>query len=400
MNGKSANKINISQVRSDTPGCRSVLHFNNAGAALMCQSVLNAVTNHLRLEAEIGGYEAATAATQAFENTYAQLARFLNCSTGEVALMENATVAWQAAFYGLARGLQPGDRILTAEVEYASNYIAFLQMAEQVGFFIETVPSTETGELDVTALESMIDERVKLIAITHVPTNGGLVNPAIEIGRIARAAQVPYLLDACQAAGQVPLDVEAIGCDMLSATGRKYLRGPRGTGFLYVRNDFLERLKPPMLDLHGAQWTEGGRYILRKDARRFENWEFNIAGQIGLGVAIEYANALGQDAIHGRIVKLADLLRKSLSSVIGITVHDIGYEKGGIVSFSTSTLDPETLKLRLREQKINCWTSRTSSTRIDMTKRGLESINRASVHYYNTEDEVERFTAAVAGLVD
>ena len=258
MNGKSTNKINISQVRTDTPGCRSVLHFNNAGAALMSQSVLNAVTNHLRLEAEIGGYEAATAANQAFDNTYAQLARFLNCSTGEVALMENATVAWQAAFYGLARGLQPGDRILTAETEYASNYIAFLQMAEQVGFFIETVPSTESGELDVTALENMIDERVKLIAITHVPTNGGLVNPAIEIGRIARAAQVPYLLDACQAAGQVPLDVEAIGCDMLSATGRKYLRGPRGTGFLYVRNDFLERLKPPMLDLHGAQWTEGG----------------------------------------------------------------------------------------------------------------------------------------------
>ncbi len=400
MNGKSANKIDISQVRTDTPGCRSVLHFNNAGAALMSQSVLNAVTNHLRLEAEIGGYEAATAANQAFDNTYAQLARFLNCSTGEVALMENATVAWQAAFYGLARGLQPGDRILTAEAEYASNYIAFLQMAEQVGFFIETVPSTESGELDVTALENMIDERVKLIAITHVPTNGGLVNPAIEIGRIARAAQVPYLLDACQAAGQVPLDVEAIGCDMLSATGRKYLRGPRGTGFLYVRNDFLERLKPPMLDLHGAQWTEGGGYTLRKDARRFENWEFNIAGQIGLGVAVEYANALGQDAIHGRIVKLADMLRKSLSSVIGITVHDIGHEKGGIVSFSTSTMDPETLKLRLREQKINCWTSRTSSTRNDMTKRGLEWINRASVHYYNTEDEVERFTAAVSGLVD
>lgn len=312
--------------------------------------------------------------------------------------MENATAAWQAAFYGLASSFRPGDRILTAEAEYASNYIGFLQMAARTGASVEMVPSTESGELDTAALENMIDERVKLIAVTHVPTNGGLINPAAAIGRVARAAGVPYLLDACQAAGQVPLDVEAIGCDMLSATGRKYLRGPRGTGFLYVRCAMLERLEPPVLDLHSASWSAPSDYTLRDDAKRFENWEFNIAGQIGLGVAVDYANRLGQDAIHARIVKLATLLRGGLGDIGGITLHDIGRDKGGIVSFSTPALDPESLKQALRADAINCSTSRITSTRLDMARRGLDVINRASVHYYNTEDEVARFCAAVARL--
>ena len=393
-----AKEIDVAAVRDDTPGTARVLHFNNAGAGLMTSQALDAVTTHLRLESEIGGYEAADAARGAFENTYAALATFLNCGTDEIALMENATVAWQAAFYGLASGFRPGDRILTAEAEYASNYIAFLQMAKKTGIGIEAVPSTETGELDVERLEVMIDDRVKLIAVTHIPTNGGLVNPAAEIGRVARAAGIPYLLDACQAAGQVPLDVEAIGCDMLSGTGRKYLRGPRGTGFLYVRKSLLDRLEPPMLDLHGASWSAPDDYTLRGDARRFENWEFNIAGQIGLGVAVDYANALGQDAIHQRIRHLSTLLRAALADVSGVTLHDIGRDKGGIVSFSCAGVSPEAVKLRLREQGINCSTSAITSTRLDMSRRHLEFINRASVHYYNTEDEVTRFCAAVAAL--
>ncbi len=388
--------IDVAAARAVTPGTAQVLHFNNAGAGLMAKPVLDAVVAHLRLEAEIGGYEAADRARDAFSNTYAALARFLNCGTEEIALMENATAAWQAAFYGLANGFRPGERILTAEAEYASNYIAFLQMAKRSGVTVEAVPSTAEGEFDVDALENMIDDRVRLIAVTHVPTNGGLVNPAAAIGRVARKAGIPYLLDACQAAGQVPLDVEAIGCDMLSATGRKYLRGPRGTGFLYVRRDMLEKLEPPMIDLHGATWTQAQGYQLRDDAKRFENWEFNIAGQIGLGVAVDYASALGQDAIHARIVKLADALRAGLADVPGVTVHDIGREKGGIVSFAAAGIDPATLKARLREDAINCSTSTVTSTRIDMTRRGIEVVNRASVHYYNTEDEVERFCRAVA----
>ena len=400
MRKKSIHELDINRLRVDTPGCEAVLHFNNAGAGLMVHLVLNAVTEHLKNEAEVGGYEAAAAARAAFENTYEALAQFLNCSTNEIALMENATVAWQAAFYGLANGFRSGDRVITGEAEYASNYIAYLQMAERTGIKIDVVPSNELGEIDVVALENMIDERVKLIAITHIPTNGGLINPAARIGKIARAASIPYLLDACQSAGQVPIDVEAMGCDMLSAAGRKYLRGPRGTGFLYVRGDFLERLEPPMPDLHGASWSERDRYILRTDARRFENWEFNVAAQIGLGVAVNYANELGQHVIQQRIVKLANLLRERLKAVPNVTVQDIGRDLGGIVSFSSLDMEPKTLMLRLRDMGINCSTSSISSTRLDMGRRGLNVINRASVHYYNTENEILRFTEAISRLVN
>ena len=218
--------IDIERARRDTPAASEVLHFNNAGAALMPAPVLQAQLRHLQLEAEAGGYEAAAAADDRIEAIYDSIARLLNADRTEIALVENATVAWDMAFYSV--GFAAGDRILTAEAEYLSNYIAFLQVARRSGAVVDVVPSDEAGELDVEALERMIDRRVKLIAITHVPTNGGLVNPAAAIGRIARAHGILYLLDACQSVGQMPIDVAAIGCDMLSATGRKYLRGPRG----------------------------------------------------------------------------------------------------------------------------------------------------------------------------
>jgi len=391
--------IDIARARAETPGTEHVLHFNNSGSSLPPLPVIDAVREHLELEARIGGYEASDAALDKQEHTYDALAQFLNCGRDDVAVVENATVGWDMAFYALAERLGPGDRLLTVEAEYASNYIAYLQTQRRRGFEIETVPSTETGEVDVAALEGMIDERVKLISITHIPTNGGLVNPAADVGRVARAHGIPFILDACQSAGQVPLDVEAIGCDVLTATGRKYMRGPRGTGFLYVRQSLLETLEPPFLDLHAATWTGVDSYEMRSNARRFENWEFYVAGKIGLGVAADYASQWGQQAVSDRIVLLAERLRAGLASLNGVQVTDIGRERGGIVSFQPADLNPRDLMLTLREQSINCSTSAVSSTRIDMSRRGLEHINRAAVHYYNTEDEVDRFCEAVEGLL-
>ena len=385
--------IDVARVRAETPGCRNVIHFNNAGAALQPQPVLDAVLNHLQLEAEIGGYEAADRAGAALEGVYESLARLINGASDEIALVENATRAWDMAFYSVK--LRPGDRILTARAEYASNVIAFLQIAARTGAEVVVVPNDEAGALSVDALEGLIDARVKLIAVTHVPTNGGLVNPAAAIGRIARRHGIPYLLDACQSVGQMPVDVAEIQCDMLSATGRKFLRGPRGTGFLWVRRSLIERLEPPFLDLHAATWIGMERYDIRKDARRFENWESYIAGRLGLGAAAEYATAIGLEPIWARVTALAEALRRALGDIPGVTVRDLGHERCGIVTFTTEGLPAQELRKTLAAAKINVTTSSVFSTRYDMMARGLDLLLRASVHYYNTEEEVSRFCDVV-----
>jgi cysteine desulfurase/selenocysteine lyase len=386
--------IDVQRARRKTPGCKNVLHFNNAGAALMPQPVLHATIAHLQLEALVGGYEAAAQAHAAVEHVYDAAAALVGGHRDEIAIVENATRAWDMAFYAVPLG--PGDRILTAVAEYASNYIAFLQVARKTGAVVEVIPNDASGQLSVEALRHAIDDRVKLIAITHVPTNGGLINPAAAVGQVAREAGVLYLLDACQSIGQLPIDVGAIGCDMLSATGRKYLRGPRGTGFLYVRREILERLEPPFLDLHAAQWMARDRFEMRPDARRFENWETYYAGKIGLGVAIDYALQWGLEAIWARIKRLADDLRQQLSTIAGVTVRDEGVERCGIVSFTVAGTDADEVHRRLAKRRINVSVSRVSSTRLDMEARGLPDLARASVHYYNTEEEIARFCSALA----
>lgn len=389
--------IDIAKVRRDTPGCAHVLHLNNAGASLMPQQVVDACIEHLRLESAIGGYEAADAAGEAREHTYSAIAGLLGCDRREVALVDSATRAWNMAFYGLP--LSAGDRILTAQASYASNFLGFLHRARQDGIKIDVAPNDETGQVDPDALERCIGDRTRLIALTHVPTNGGLVNPAAEIGRIARAYGIPFLLDACQSAGQIPLDVDVLGCDMLSATGRKFLRGPRGTGFLYVRAELLDTLDPPTPDMHGAEWTSPDAYRLRGDARRFELWESNVAASIGLGVAVDYALAQDVAATWERVTTLAATLRERIAEIPGATVRDAGRVRCGIVTFDVEGHDAHELKRRLRDRSINVSVSEPSSTLLDARSRALPIMVRASVHYYNIDEEIEQFAEAIAAII-
>jgi cysteine desulfurase/selenocysteine lyase len=389
--------IDVARVRADTPGIANVLHLNNAGAALPPRPVTEALIAHLQREAEIGGYEAADEAEEQLEHCYDAIAQLLNCRRDEIAFVENATRAWDMAFYGFP--FEAGDRILTGKAEYASNYIAYLQVARRTGAVVEAIPDDEHGQISIPALERAIDDKVKLIALTHVPTNGGLVNPAAGVGRIARAAGIPFLLDACQSAGQLPLDVERIGCDMLSATGRKFLRGPRATGFLYIRRALMERVEPPFLDLHAATWIAPDRYEMRPDARRFENWEANFAGKIGLGVAVDYALSQGLQAIEARVKALGQELRDRLAELRGVTVRDKGRERCGIVTFTAQAMPAAELKSALARRGINVTVSETSGTLLDMRERGLTAMIRASAHYYNSEAELERFIATLAELI-
>lgn len=379
--------LDIDKLRSETPGCAHVKHFNNAGASLLAEPVLHAVTDYLKDEALYGGYETAAKRKQELEATYGLIAKLIHANAGEIALLENATAAWNMAFYSI--DFSKGDRILTSVSEYASNYLNYLNLKRKKDISVEVIPNDSTGQTDVAALSEMMDKKVKLISISHIPTNNGLVNPAETIGSIARKHGVLYLLDACQSVGQYPINVEKIGCDMLSATGRKYMRAPRGTGFLYVNKNVLEDLRPPFLDLHSAEWTGENKFKVRSDARKFENWEANYAGIIGLNKAVSYILDLGMEHIWERVQDLADRFRKELNDIPGVTVRDIGKIKCGIVTFTVEGKSAEQVKQYLSDNRINVSISTKSSTLLDMNRRHLDEAVRASVHYYNTEGEIE-----------
>jgi cysteine desulfurase / selenocysteine lyase len=389
--------FDLQRARLETPGIAHVLHFNNAGSALPSQPVLDATIAYLQREAQIGGYEAVTEAHEALENTSYAAARLIGAERSEIALTDSADSAWNRAFYSLP--FKPGDRVLTSKAEYHSNYIVYLQAQKRLGITIEAVPNDEHGQLDVAALRQMLDERVKLISITHVPTSGGLINPAAEIGKVAREHGILYLLDACQSVGQMPLNVETLGCDLLSATGRKYLRGPRGTGFLYVRNAIVDQLEPLTLSGFSAEWTSPTTYQIHAGANRFENFESNKAAVVGLGVAIDYAMQWGLEAIWQRVRTLAHDLRSRLATLPGVLIHDRGLVQCGIVTFTIEGREPAAIQRVLKEQHINVTESSRKTTLLDLSERGLESVVRASVHYYNSEEEVERFVQAIEMLL-
>ncbi len=396
MAGISPSRMDVDGLRRDTPGCAHRNHLNNAGAALMPTPVLDTVAGHLAREAQIGGYEAKDEAADRVAAVYDSIAQLVGGGPGEIALLENATRAWEAVFYSLR--LQPGDRILTSRAEYGSNVLAYFQVAQRTGAEIVVVPNDEHGQLDVDRLGDLVDERTRLIGVSHVPTNGGLVNPAERIGAVARAAGVPYLLDACQSVGQFPVDVAAIGCDFLTATGRKFLRGPRGTGFLYVREASLPLLDPWVAEIRSADWTGGRAFAFVDGAQRFETWENSYANQLGLGAAVDYALALGLDAIGERTHQLGDLLRTSLEAVDGVQTHDLGARRCAIVTAGVHGHDASDVAGHLARRGINVSVTVPEHTQFEAEDRRLPPLVRLSPHYYNTEDELRAAVAVLAEL--
>jgi selenocysteine lyase/cysteine desulfurase len=386
--------IDVEALRAKTPGVKNVIHFNNAGAALMPTPVIDAVDDYFKSEILYGGYETHRLHANQIEAVYQSLSELIGANRSEVALADNATRAWDVLFYAL--GLGEGDRIVTTSSEYVSNWAAYLHVRDRDGVIVDVAPDTREGDVDVDALDAMVrDNETALITLNHMPTNGGLVNPAVAVGEVAARHGVPYLLDACQTVGQIPIDVTEIGCDMLTGTSRKYLRGPRGVGFLYVREAFTDRLEPVFVEVENAPIVLQESFTLAGGAHRFETWEKSYANVAGFGAAVDYAMDVGIAAMWDRIQQLASTLRQQLSMIDGVTVHDRGSVKGGIVTFDVDSRQTLEVRELLAERSINVSTSTPFSAPYDMHERGIEGLVRASVHAYNTDDEIDDLVSAL-----
>lgn len=379
----------VAAARAVTPGCApdGVIHLNHAGSSLPPQVVLDAQIGHLEAEATMGGYEAADRAADRRDAVYASIARMIGAEPNEIARTEHATAAWNAAFWSVP--MSPGQRIVVHDHEYGANIVAFLAAAERRGVVIDRVPCDRFGQVDVDAVADRLDRHdVALVSLTHVPTNGGLVNPAAAVGALTSATGVPFLLDACQSVGQRCIDVDEIGCDLLSATGRKYLRGPRGTGFLYVRSSLVDRLVPSQPDHHGTDLVAGDRFEWIEGARRFEYWEHSVAGWLGLGAAVDHALGWGVDRIEATVTARAEQLRSMLVEA-GFTVYDEGLERCGIVTTATAHESSDRLRARLADHGVNATTTAPDSSRWDVERRNLPVLLRLSVHAITTDDELD-----------
>jgi len=383
--------------RRDTPGCRDRIHLNNAGAALMPQPVLQALTRHLEREAAIGGYEAADEAEPRVRETYELIGRLVGAAARNIAIVENATVAFNQAIS--AFDFRPGDRIVTTRADYPSNQLTYLSLARRAG--VETVRADDLpeGGVDPESVRRLASHpRTRVVALSWVPTNSGLVQDARAVGQVCAELGVPYLIDACQAVGQLPVDVEALRCDFLGATGRKFLRGPRGIGFLYVSDRMLERgVFPLLLDMRGADWTDPDDFRLADGARRFENWEFAYALVAGLCEAARYALDVGSTG-PDRARALAAELRARLGEIREVRVLDRGRERCAIVTVDVADRDAAELKLELRTRGINTSSADRQSGVLDMDEKGAATALRLSPHYYNTEDELDAAVTALAEL--
>ncbi len=397
MDVKTFSEKEIQKFRSDTRGTSGCTHFNNAGASLPPDEVVETVIQYLNEEATQGGYETEYNYREQLENVYQLIARLIHAEKDEVAIVENASMAWGLAFNGIQ--FKKGDEIITSEMEYVTNLLGFLNAEQTHGVQIKVIPNDEEGNFSLQALEEAITEQTRLIAITHIASTAGAVMPVIEIGKIARKHHILYLVDACQTAGQVPINVKEIGCDILSATGRKYLRAPRGTGFLYVRKEIQDTLKILLMDGHTAQLINENAFEIRNDARRFELFEKNRALALGLGKAIEYALDIGLGRIWQRIQFLATVMRRQLGTIDGITVHDHGEQKGGIVTFSVRGVGSSHVKSVLSEKKIHVSVGLAESTLIYMNRKSLSTVVRASIHYYNTGEEINRMCEALESII-
>lgn len=388
--------LDIDRIRQDTPSAEDHIHLDNCGAALMPDVVVDSMISHIKLEQSVGGYDAQAEVADELEAAYVNFENLIGAKNGEVAVLTSATDAWDRAFYSIE--LNRGDRIITGFNEYCSNFVAMLHLKKTKGVEIVVIRPNSDGVFDLAALEVEAAAGAKLIAISHVPSSSGQINPVVEVGKISKKHGIPYLLDACQSLGQLEVDVAAIGCDMASFTTRKFLRGPRGIGALYISHEMREKITPVFMTNQGAPWSKPDDYTPIPSARVFEPWERNVAAVLGFGEAVKYLLALDRPAVFKRIKHLSDSLRGGLAKLENVNITDIGDQLGAIVTFTVDGKTAGEFRAQMLENGVRGQIASVFHTRLDLQPRGIEESLRLSPHYYNTEDEINRAIEVIAAL--
>lgn len=389
-------QINLNKVRRQTPACQELLHFNNAGASLMPAPVYDTLTDYLALEQRVGPYEAWEQRQDDFQAFYATFARLLNAKPSEIAYAENASRAWALAICAIP--FEAGDRILVHETEYASNFLMLLNLVKTKGVVLDVIPSDAAGQIDLEGLRQAIKPQTKALVVTHLSAQGNGLAPAAELGAICREYDLLYVLDASQSVGQMPIDVQQMSCDILVGTGRKFLRGPRGTGFLFISQQIQDSLQPVFVEMHTATWQTPDSYQEKPGAQRFETSERNMAGQLALAAAAEYALDIGLDAIWARIQTLSRDLLLGLDAIAGVNTNQRVGQQSGIVTFSKTGVVPQELVSCLRSKGINTSSLSLQQAKLDFERQGISSLVRSSLHYFNTKAEIDRFCHTIANI--
>lgn len=390
--------MNIDKIRRDTPGCADKLFVNSAGASLVPRPVFDAVSGYLQEEQKVGGYFLADQRLEDIRLFYHHAAELLHCAPGNIAFCHDATDAFTKALSAIS--FQKGDIILTTDDDYVSNHLNFIGLRDRLGITLVKGRNNANGDLDVAHFSELIAKhRPTLVSVTHIPTNSGLIQDVQAVGKICREYDCTYIVDACQSVGQIPVNVSEIQCDYLSATGRKFIRGPRGTGLLYVSDRMLDKGQHPLLvDLHGATWEEEFEYTLRQDAGRFEYWEKPYALQIGLSEALKYILEIGINEIASYNQQIMKRLRKNLSGIKGVHTYDRGSELASILTFRKEGMSQQSIKEALNKQDVYYSVANIHNALLDFRKKNIEWAVRISPHYFNTEEEMDRLAAIIKDL--
>lgn len=381
--------MNIDKIREDTLHCDNFIHFNNAGAALPPKSVNEAIIAFLKEEEATGGYEMEARHAESIDQIYKEIAKLIRCQSDEIAITDNASTAFSKALYSIP--FQEGDEIITSEIEYSSNFLNYLKLKRDKGINIITIPVGENGPIDIQKLEDSISKKTKLVAVTHMPTSSGAIAPVGAIGEITKQHDILYMVDTCQSIGHYPTFVDELHCDFLTGTSRKYIRGPRGLGFLYARKSIYKDLDPFMLEAMGAEWQSTDSYELNYTSKMFEAFEKPYAFMMGLQEAVKYANNLGIENIWSRITDLSTYARSLFAQHKELSLQDgKGKELSGIITLTIKNKSSLEIQEELKRNKINISICKPFTSLTDMQNKGLDSSCRLSLHYYNTKEEVER----------